>query len=248
VAGSGQVLLELDSKPYELKAGVPGIVSELVTDLGAEIETTGALIQGVWGNGQIGSGLLTVLARSPQDILTRDRLDVSHRGAVVTGCHCEDPEVLNAAAEIPLRGLILASLDASLAPAASKARLPIILLEGFGQIPMNLAAFKLLTTSERRDVTVNAEVWERYEGLRPEIIIPLPSSGSIPLPKETDMFSAGQKVRYTGALRKSVVGTLTSLSVGLTTLSSGLQSPTAEVRVENGETFELPLANLEILD
>ena len=49
-------------------------------------------------------------------------------------------------------------------------------LDGFGAMPMNSAAFKLLTTNNKREVTVNAEHFDRYSGNRPEVIIPLPVS------------------------------------------------------------------------
>ena len=248
VAGSGQMLLELDGPPFELKAGIPGVVVELVTDRGVEIETTGALIQGVWGNGRVDSGLLTNLSRSPQDVLTTDRLDVSHRGAIILGCHCADAEVLSTAADIPLRGIILASMDASLIPLANRMRYPIILLEGFGNIPMNSAAFKLLTTSERREVAINAEAWERLEGQRPEVVIPLPASHMLPVPKEIETFGQGKRVRFVGAMRRPMVGTLVAQRPGLTTLTSGIRVPAAEVRLESGEDVVLPLANLEVLD
>jgi hypothetical protein len=41
-------------------------------------------------------------------------------------------------------------------------RYPILVLDGFGAIPMNSAAFKLLTTNNKREVTVNAEHFDRY--------------------------------------------------------------------------------------
>ena len=55
-------------------------------------------------------------------------------------------------------------------------RFPIMVTEGFGAIPMNSAAFKLLTTNNKREATVNAEHFDRYTGSRPEVIIPLPIS------------------------------------------------------------------------
>ncbi|MGE5222511.1 MAG: hypothetical protein ACM3PY_08745 [Omnitrophica WOR_2 bacterium] len=248
VAGNGQVLLEVDSRPYELKAGVPGVVTELFPDRGVEIEANGSLIQGVWGNGLIDFGLLGVLSRSPQDVLTTDRLDVSHRGMVILGGHCEDSQVLNAAGEIPLRGLVLASIDSSLAQAAGKARYPILVIEGFGKIPMNPAAYKLLTTSERREVTVNAEAWDPYANTRPEMIIPLPAQGTLPLPPETDTFAPGQKVRVIGVPGQSILGTLASLRPGLALLQSGVRAPAADILLENGENGVYPLANLEVLE
>jgi len=68
--GNGQVLLELETTMLELRAGIAGVVVELVPDRGAIIETQGALLQGVWGNNLIEDGMLTVLARSPEDELT----------------------------------------------------------------------------------------------------------------------------------------------------------------------------------
>jgi hypothetical protein len=248
VAGSGQVLLELDTRPFELKAGLPGVVSELIDDRGAEIETTGALIQGVWGNGHIEYGLLNVLARSPQDVTTPDRLDVSLRGSIILGGMVDDPETLKTAAEIPLRGLILSSMDSALLPQAARLKIPVILIEGFGSIPMNPAAFKLLSTSDRREAAVNAEAWDPYTGARPEVIIPLPSAGEISLPKDVNTFATGQKVRVNGMLRKTTSGSITSLPEGLFALPNGVRAQTAEVQLDNGEKVLVPTVNLEILD
>jgi hypothetical protein len=248
LAGSGQVLIELDSRPFELKAGLPGVVSELINERGAVIEATGALLQGVWGNGRIDSGLLQVVARSPQDTLSKDRLDVSQRGAVIVGGHCSDADALTAAEEIPLKGLILASMDGKLLSTAEKLRCPVVLIEGFGKIPMNPAAYKLLTTNERREIAVNAEPWDRLAGIRPELVIPLPAAGNIPILPEQDMFAPGKQVRIVSASQKGMTGTVVSLRPGLTQLPSGVKAYTAEVRFTGGESAVIPLANLEILE
>jgi hypothetical protein len=248
VAGGGQILLELESRPFELKAGIPGTVTELVDDRGAEIETSGALVQGVWGNGNVDYGLLSAVLRAPEDELTLDRLDVSQRGLVILGGYCADTQILSMAAEIPLRGLILASIDPLLLPLALKMRYPIIVLEGFGKIPLNSAAYKLLTTNDRRDVAVNAEAWNPLAGTRPEIVIPLPSSGYLPFPPETDVFKPGQQVRVLATSYRSKVGTLVAVRPGLMALASGIRSIAADVRFEDGESAVLPLANLEVLE
>ncbi len=62
LTGGGQILLEIENQPYELKAAIPGTVVELLDGRGAIVEGTGALIQGVWGNGRIDFGLMHVLA------------------------------------------------------------------------------------------------------------------------------------------------------------------------------------------
>ena len=247
VAGGGQVLIEVESHPFELKSGIPGLVTELFTDRGAEIETTGALIQGVWGNGNIDFGLLTVMVEEPSGTLSADVLDVSHRGAVILGGYCGSADIIDLAVEIPLRGLILSSMDSALVPLASRVNVPIVVLEGFGKIPMNATAFKLLSTNERREVAINAEGKDRFSNTRPEIVIPLPASGELSLPVETGVFSAGQQVRIVSSPHKAQTGTLVALRPGLSVLSSGVRSQAADVRLESGETKLFPLANLEVL-
>ena len=246
VAGSGQVLLELETPPFELKAGMSGVVVELYPDRGVLVETTGALIQGVWGNGGIDFGLMNVLAKKPDHVLKADRLDVSLRGSVVLGGHCEDVEVIRLLDDLPLRGLILASMNAKLVSAALKVRCPIILLEGFGKLPMNPVAFKLLSTSDRREVSVNAARWEPLLGVRPEIVIALPAEASKQA-EEITHFKPGQQVRVLRAPYRGAVGGLMAVLPGVTLLPNGLMTQVAEVRFEGNEKALIPLANLEVL-
>jgi len=246
LAGSGQVLIELKSQPFELKAGIPGEVIDLLGDQGAIIQTTGALIQGVWGNGPVDYGLLTLLAKSADDIFTPERLDVSMRGAVALAGWCSSAEALKTAADLPLRGLILSSMDPVLIPIASKIPIPIIVMEGFGQRPMNSIAYQLLSTSERREVALNAEPWDRYARTRPEVVIPLPATGELRPPSETAIFATGQQVRVLRPPHAGKVGILGGVG-HRSILPNGLRALTAEVRLEDGESVVLPLANLEVL-
>lgn len=246
VVGGGQVLIEITSQPYELVAGIPGVVIELVPDFGVVIATSGALIQAAWGNGRIDYGLLNVGITAPDDLMTADQLDVSLRGSIFLGGYCKDEAVLETAAELPMRGLILSSMEASLVPTAQKMPYPILLTEGFGRITMNSAAFRLLTTSERREVSINAEAMDRLKGVRPEIIIPLAASGDLPV--ETDVFMSERQVRVLRAPRLSQIGILKEVHTGLTTLPNGIRTQAGDVILESGETILLPLVNLEILE
>ena len=83
-------------------------------------------------------------------------IEVSLRGAVVVGGHCRSADVLRAGAELPLRGLVLASMTADLLALAAGLDYPVVVLEGFGRVPLNDAAFQLITTSEKRDASLNA--------------------------------------------------------------------------------------------
>lgn len=246
--GGGQVLLTLQTAPYELKAGLSGQVVELISDRGAIVETVGALIEGVWGNGFVDFGLMLVLAKSPDQILTSSQLDVSMRGAIVLGGYLGDAETLKTAADLPLRGLILGSMDPDLISLAERVPFPIIVIDGFGHRRMTPAAFRLLSTNERREVSINAEPWDRYSGERPAVVIPLPATGDPPPPRTALIFKVDQTVRIIQAPYAGMTGKINSLASGLQVFPSGIRAKAAEISLENGENVLLPIANLEVID
>ena len=245
--GGGQVLMEVGQSKVELRAGIPGTIVEILPNRGAVIQTAGALIQGVWGNGRIDSGLLVNLAEKPDGILTVGKLDISLRGSIILAGMVKDADTLQAAADLPVRGLILSSLFPSLIQKAREMRYPIMVTDGFGSLPMNSAAYKLLSTNAKREVTVNAEIFDRYSGARPEVIIPLPISSNPPSPREVETFAPGLQVRMRRPPFMGMIGSIVSVKPGLSVLPSGLRAPAAEVKLENDQTVVAPLVNLEVV-
>jgi len=246
-AGAGQVLMEVGQTKMELKAGIPGVVMEIVPNRGVVIQAAGSLVQGIWGNGRIESGSLVNLAEKPDGVLLADRLDVSLRGSVILGGMVRDAETLQAAAELPVRGLILSSIYPSLIPKAREMRYPIIVTDGFGVLPMNSVAYKLLSTNAKREVVVNAEIYDRYSGARPEVIIPLPISSDPPAPRDVENFAPGLQVRMRRPPAMGAIGSIVSIKPGLTMLQSGLRASAAEVKLENDQVVIVPLVNLEVV-
>lgn len=245
--GGGQVLIETGEAELQLRAGLPGLVVNIIPERGAVIRTAGALAQGLWGNGRVDAGLLLNLSEKPDDVLEAGRLDVSMRGSILLCGHCREAEALRAAAELPLRGLILGSLSPGLAALALQMRYPILAMDGLGNLPMNTAAYKILSTNAKREVTVNAEPFDRYSGARPEAMIPLPVTQEPPAPRPLQAFAPGQQVRLRRAPHTGAIATLVSLRPDLTTLPSGLRAAAADVQLEGGETLVVPLANLEVV-
>lgn len=245
--GGGQVLLEVGDVNVQLRAGIPGMVMQIFQDRGVLIQTVGSLIQGVWGNGRIEMGLMISMMDSPEAVLEAGRLDVSLRGSVILGGHCPDADTLRAAAELPVRGLILSSIQPEALPVASQMRYPIVVTDGFGQLPMNAAAYRLLSTNSKRDVTVNAETFDRYSGARPEVIIPLPVTQEPPIPVDIESFAAGKQVRLRTMPHRGASASIVRIHSGLRALPSGLRAPCADVRLEDGQIVLVPLANLEVV-
>lgn len=240
----GQVLLEIPGGTYELKAGINGTVTDVIPEMGAVIESSGALLQGVWGNGRIDVGLLLVAAKSPEEELTRANLDITMRGSIVAGGHVTDADALQAAAELPLRGLILGSMTADLLPVASQMEIPVLLLEGFGRIPINPRAYKVLLGQVKRDVALNAG-WDPERGETPEAFIPLPAEAEvIEAPSE---LKVGQTVKIVKPPHTSQIGELVAIRPNPTILPNKLRVPAGEVRLETNETVTVPLVNLTII-
>jgi hypothetical protein len=242
----GQVLIEAAVPPFQLLAGLDGRVAEVIADQGVVIETHGTLLQGVWGNNQMGSGLLINLAKTPAEELTSTSLDVSMRGAVILAGTCSQVSVLEMARDVNLRGLVLGSISSHLIPLAEKLDFPVMVLEGFGNIPISTPAFRILSTSEKRDVCLNAASWNAYSGERPELVIPLPAQGEIT--QDLVNLEPGRKVRLGLPPFTGKVGVVEQMLPGQTVLSNGLRVPAVKVRLEDGENQIVPNVNLDVLE
>ena len=247
VAGVGQVLLELEGEFSELKAGYAGVVTDIVEERGVVIEAAGALVQGVWGNGKIGLGGLKILLGTAEELARLDKIEAGWGDTVVVAGYCEDENVLRSAEQLPVKGMILAGMDSSLVRVALAVDYPILLVEGFGNLPMNQEAFKIFNASATQEATVNAEPWDRIANRRPEVVITIPEGSNLEAPTELAYFAIGQTVRVTSPPYKSKTGTLTNLARGFTLLPSGLRAQIAEVRFLSGESVKIPLSNLEII-
>ena len=245
--GGGKLVLETGGSTFELVAGIPGVISEVIGERGVVIRATGAIVQGVYGNGRLETGVMLNMIEKPGDVFTNTNMDVSLRGSIILAGHVNNPAVIKNAAELPLRGMILSSITPSVLSAVAQSPFPILITEGFGHRPMNSSAFKLLTTNAKREVTLNAESYDRQKGTRPEVFIALPVTQEPPEPRDMETFAPGQTVRVCYLARPSLIGTIEQLRPGLTTLPSGLSAPAAEIRLENGEQALVPLTNLEVL-
>lgn len=248
LSGRGKILIEVEVPPYQLLAGLPGEVISLIPGRGAVIESTGALVQGVWGNGKINYAELRVLISQPEDVFSLEQLVSDLRDLIILAGFCGDVRVLKALAELPVKGLILSSMAASMIPLAEQMPYPILVLEGFGLLAMNSRAFNLLVTSNQREITVNAEKLDAYENQRPEIFITLPVNQMVQEPKEATTYSPGQRVRIVRAPYQAKIGTLIALRPGLEQLPNGIQASLAEVELGKDVRVKLPLANLEVLE
>ncbi len=244
---SGRILFEQTGELYRLRAGFPGTVVETDGIRSVILETTGSLIQAVWGNGLQDAGVMRLVGDAPDDQMTTTRLDINLRGAVLVAGICESEEPLKQAAELSIRGLILGSMQASMIPFVKKLPYPVVLTEGFGMRGINSPAFDLLSGNIGREVSVVAQSLQPFSVKRPEVIIPLPAKSQVDFPEEIVLLEPGVRVRIVRSKHAGESGMVREILEDAVVYPSGIRASSALVDLGSSGTQTVPLANLEVL-
>ena len=247
VIQAGKVLLETRGELFQLKAGFPGVVIGTDGTQSVTIETTGALVQGVWGNGVQEYGVMRVVGDSPSETLQTNQLDVNLRGAVLVAGMCDHSAPLHQATELSVRGVILGSMPSDLIPITRRLPYPVLLTEGFGQRSMNSVAFGIFTSNVGREVAVDAGGALPQPGERPEAVIPLPASRAVSLPDEVIAIKQGVRVRILKPPYSGQVGVVKQVLKNIVSYPSGIRSRSIEVEIEGAGSANVPIENVEIL-
>jgi hypothetical protein len=244
----GQLLFAATGPVIEIKAGFPGTVLSINADWGVQLETAGALIQGAWGNGKQEYGVLKMLVNDPAQPLAVELLDAGSKGAIVVA-GTTDEKGLRLAEKRKLRGLVLGSLPSGLIKAARSLSCPVLVVEGFGKRVMSQQAWSLLADNNTREAAVDARPPDRWEGRRPELIIPLTHpGGQLAQPPDGQALTVGRRVRVNRLPYAGQVGTVTLMPERGAAMPSGVLAAVAHVELEEQGTVVVPLANLEICE
>ncbi|MFQ5942987.1 MAG: hypothetical protein ACE5JF_05490 [Anaerolineales bacterium] len=243
----GRVLFEAREGARTVHAGVPGEVSGSDGASSVVISAVGALVQGAWGNGRRGWGVLRDVGESRSARLEPSELDMILRGAVVLVGVVDNAQSLQQATEIPIRGLVSGSMASELIPIALHMPYPILLTEGFGDTPMNSPTYDLLSTNAGREANLEASLLEPYEPQQPDILIPLPATQELKRPERIVQLQPGVQVRALRAPHAGAVGNLLHLMPGVESFPSGILARSAMVELEGIGSVAMPLSNLEVI-
>jgi hypothetical protein len=241
------VLLRSLGEPIEVRAHLPGIVSNVMPKVGALIETVGALIQGVWGSGDEAFGVLKVLVDGPDQPLRARSIDVASHGAVLVGGSTMDRAALQQALELQVRGIVIGSLDPTLVEMVKGLPFPVITTEGLGQASMARPIFQLLSTNDGREAAISGHTQPRWGAVRPEVIIPLPTKSAPALPPLGASLEVGAQVRVIRGPAMGAVGRVRHLPAYPLALETEATVWGAVVALEKGDEQFVPLYNLELL-
>ena len=244
--GGGQVMIETRTEGPGVVAGFPGIVKEILPDRGAVLETSGALLQGMWGNGKLGQGPLILRGALPDEPFTVSQRESDLKDCVLVSGAGTDRQSLLYAERLGIAGLVLGSLSSSLLDLAEHVPFPIILIDGFGKNGMNVVAYRIFQSLIQQNCYLLADSWDKSTGRRPECIIPLLADG-VRTP-ELYEFLPGQYVRLNCQPYIGQTGLLNEILPAWEMAPFGRQTPLGTVKLENQQIIQVPLANLDILE
>lgn len=246
--GGGRLIIEAPPQVVEVRAGYPGIVRRVFPREGVVIQIAGALIQGVWGNGQNEFGVLRLLTDAREKPLRMRLIDTTTRGTIIIAGTLADMEALDQAVEMQVRGIIVGGLAPELLDRAQEAPFPIVATDGIGSIPMSPRKFQLLSTYNGREAILDAQFSFKGVILRPEIIVPLPAEpGTGPLESSDAALKVGDTVRIVRAPYAGIIGTVVAL-LPVGRIATGGRFPVAKVAIPGEEEpLVVPIFNLEIV-
>jgi len=240
----GRVVVRLAPRPLQLRAYLRGAVAAVMPRRGVVIEAAGALVEGVWGAGGEAAGPLKVIEGSSDAVGAG-----SASAVVVMGGALEEP-MLRRAAEVGVRGIVAGSVDASLAGPVQEAGFPVVVTEGFGDLPMAPRALELLRALDGREAAISGAAGSPLEGRRPEVIVfgaasdaPPPAAPGFPQP-----LRPGDRVRGARAPHLGRTGVVTSLPSLPRRVETGARLWGAVVQFQEGEAEFVPTANLERIE
>ena len=243
---NGRLILQQTPDLLELRAMMPGVVRSFLGNRGVVIETQGALIEAQWSSGRDGYGRLKVVAEQRESALGPEHIGADVRGAVLVAGHLPALDVLELAEENSVRGVIIGSAPAAFIAEFYRFRFPVLVTEGFGNIPMSSPIFKLLQQHDGHEATLlgnDGSAWDK-----PEIIIPIHESDPVAVtPPRPEELSSGQLVRIWRSPHAGKVGKIVTLHKWSQTTKVGFRLPGAEVALQDGQVIFVPYANLDMI-
>ena len=260
---TGQIIVRGAPVPVAVKAYATGRVDEVTAGEGCVIEADVAVVQGIFGVGGEAYGRLRLACPSHETPLAEERITPDMAGCVVVGGGrmtlgaIERARAVGAAAVVS-GGLDDADLDAVLGytlgvavTGSEKLGITLIITEGFGDIAMATRTYRLLSSHEGRDVSVNGTTQIRAGVIRPEILVPLADAAG----RNEPLASPGGAVLDVGVPVRAIrdpyfgqLGTVVALPSDPRVLESGSRARVVDVAFESGGTATLPRANVEILE
>jgi len=243
---SGHILLQAAADSIDLEAGLNGTVVEIRPRRGAVIETIGAVLQGVWGNGRRAISTLRMEPSAGIELLAGDALQMQYRGGIIVTRKPLRALVLDVIEEQSITGVIAPSMEPSLLERVQHMNTAVLLTEGFGTQRMSTTVFQFLNEMDTRPALLDARPLSALAARRPEIVITVPLTAGRPAAPLVNLsLQLGADVRLASGTQAGSVGRVVSLPEMPILMDNGLRVRCAEVELISREKLMIPLVNLE---
>jgi hypothetical protein len=246
---NGVAILEGETKTQEVLAKAPGVVTEIDQRSYVVVETVGTVLEAAWGMGKSTWGIIKTMDTTPSIETDAERITPEASGAVLVIGSPITAELLEAALTYSIRGIVASSIPIPLVSRVQNdASLPIVVTQGFGEIPMSTSVLTLLNTFNGREAALNLDNSTNWREIHPEIIIPVAAqSAKQPVQPQTS-YKRGDKARVLQQPHLGEIGTIQALPEAAQQLESGLWVYGAMVEMPEGDVIFAPFANLEALE
>lgn len=261
---TGQVMLRKPPRHVELLSYIDGEVDEVHENVGADVKTEASFIQGIFGIGGETFGQLELVVNGPEDEITENIINSSHKDKIIIGGSFIGEQALKKAADLGVKGIIVGGFDArdlksilgyELGVAITgdeNISFTLIITEGFGKIRMADRTFNLLSKKSGRRASISGRTQIRAGVMRPEIIIPITESEKASITVEhsnvSSGMSVGDEIRVIREPYFGKLGIVKALPPELQIVDSGAKVRVLEVELANGETAIIPRANVELIE
>lgn len=268
---SGTITIVRPVRPSQVKAYLGGVVTEVLPELGAVIEATGSYIEGIFGVGGERAGEIVMATDGPDGDLDEAGVDVSHKGKVLVAGRFVSLEALKKARMIGVSGIITGGINnLDLVQFLGKeivvgitgqedTDLTVIVMEGFGPMPMNEKVWDLLASRAGKVASIDGTTHIRAGAVRPQVLVSdgalEPDSSTAPWTEEhvsrTDRplitnLSVGDRVRCVRQPYFGLWGVVLDLPAEPREVESGSRMEVALVRLDDGREVWIAEANLEV--
>ncbi len=260
---TGQVILRYPPRRVEMHAYIDGKVIEVRPREGCVVETSGSLIQGIFGIGGETHGQLVVAVEHPNDVLDAEHIKPEYQNRIIVGGRLFTARAFERAKQVGVRGVIVGGfhdknlkdiLGYDLGVAITGAEtlgLTLVMTEGFGEIAMADKTFNLLKRCEGRRTCISGATQIRAGVIRPEVIVPEQESkgrGEAMVKQENVGTQSGDPVRCIREPYFGRLGHVKQLIAELQVVESETKVRVLEVAFDDGTSAIVPRANIEMIE
>ena len=240
----GKVAIASSQEVFQLRAGLSGEVIEVIPEFGVLLSVTGFLFQGLWGNGRSSSGRLTLIDQQVWEDSGNDDFDFIHEQPVVVAKKCLQADLLNFIARHEISGFVTGSLAPELLELALSLNFPVLVLQGFGDLPVDDVLFSFLQERSGHPVSIDTSPMDAFRGKSPEIFLSEKNSKTAKTIDLHTNIEAGKFVRILAGEAQGLSGEVITISDKQNRFESGLALRSAVILLPDGQTKLVPVKNL----